>query len=347
MSIIVTGLKRSMHWGIRQLLHSAPARYLSDRYLANTGNVVFIHIAGDSVPPHYRCFAPPHYNAACLGRDLGILGGRFRFVPLHEAISKTSGREARPRMAFTIDDGLDFYTDEIVQLFRQHGVTPYLFLITKYIGNSDLMWRHKLSAIIELTNPSQLQIGIREIWHWGTVPGTPHELLRMVFSLPYSHIEEFTRDLWEACRLQPLQEYLDHYRPYLSWERIDALRSEGFQFGSHSHSHPAFDLLDRDEILTEMRLSKQALEARLGEVDYYFAYPFGRLPVRDVRPEIHRLAGYKGYFGTFGFSRINSRPSTFYHRISTEGTAGSTELALLYPLVKLYERIRGHHNPRI
>ncbi len=341
------GFKQSLTSASRRLLRLPVAKRLAGRYLAKTCNTVFIHFVGDNVPPHYLGFAPPRGDTASLASDLRQLGKRFRFVPLQEATSKGRGDMARPRLAFTIDDGMDFYTDDIVDLFRQHGIRPYLFLVTKYIGNTDLMWRHKLTAIVEHTSATQLQIGIKETWPGDEPPMNPFELLRASFRLPYHRIEDFTRELWEACSLPPLNEYINQYRPYLTWERIGALQNEGFQFGSHSHSHPAFDLLDRDETLAEMMISRQTLEYRLGKQDFYFAYPFGRLPQRKARPEIHRSGGYRGYFGTFGFSRTSGEPGAFYHRISIDGSIDSIEFAPLYPAAALYKRIRGRYNPRI
>ena len=342
-----------MQHTIRQFLHRATTlpviRPLMSRYFRGRCNVVFTHFVGRAVPPHYASFLPPRTDPDSFRQDIEQLSRQFEFVTLDALLSPQSqgqGSSNRPRMALTIDDGLDFFDDTMLSILADYDIQPCCFVITKYIDNTDLMWRHKLSAIAALTTPSRLQTGLRETWPLGAPPGNVRDLLSASFNLPFSRIDEFSRELWEACSLPPLNEYLEQYRPYLTWERIEALRNEGFQFGSHSHSHPAFDLLCSEDAIAEMRASKQALENRLGKHDYFFAYPFGRLPERQARPEIHRAGGYKGYFGTYGFSPASGEPGAFYHRIATEGSIESTALAPLYPAAALLNRIRRHNNPR-
>lgn len=67
----------------------------------------------------------------------------------------------KPRLALTIDDGMDFFDDTLMSILDEYGVKPCCFLITRYIGNTGLMWRHQLSAIIRLTGRAQLQQAIR------------------------------------------------------------------------------------------------------------------------------------------------------------------------------------------
>lgn len=64
-------------------------------------------------------------------------------------------------------------------------------------------------------------------------------------------------------------------RPMASWEQLRSLRDQGFEIGSHSHTHPQLDLLDEAEMRTELAASRQALEDNLGEPIAGFCYPHG------------------------------------------------------------------------
>ena len=63
-------------------------------------------------------------------------------------------------------------------------------------------------------------------------------------------------------------------RECLTWGEIADLHATGFEFGSHTVSHPTLVNLDWPEIRAELRESKAAIEARLQSPVTAFAYPY-------------------------------------------------------------------------
>jgi len=61
----------------------------------------------------------------------------------------------------------------------------------------------------------------------------------------------------------------------LSVAELKALRARGHVIGAHTHTHPVLTDLPLDEAVTEIRLSKEILEAHLGEPIEHFSYPYG------------------------------------------------------------------------
>jgi peptidoglycan/xylan/chitin deacetylase (PgdA/CDA1 family) len=77
---------------------------------------------------------------------------------------------------------------------------------------------------------------------------------------------------------------------YLDAAAIRSLASEGFGFGSHSHTHRILTKLDDSEVKFELTESKARLEAVLGKEVKYFCYRGGHY--NDRVKELLREAGY-------------------------------------------------------
>lgn len=84
--------------------------------------------------------------------------------------------------------------------------------------------------------------------------------------------------------------------PLLGSEEIRAMQRRGTSFQSHSATHKRLPELGDSQLHSELRGSREALEALLDEAVPYLAYPFGAEDQR-VR-EAARAAGYRAAFST-------------------------------------------------
>jgi peptidoglycan/xylan/chitin deacetylase (PgdA/CDA1 family) len=86
----------------------------------------------------------------------------------------------------------------------------------------------------------------------------------------------------------------DLLRP-LSWGQVDELRAAGMSIGSHTWSHRNLAQLPAPVVEADLRLSREALEARLGERVRTVAYPWGKLGrhVNDSTFAAARRAGFE------------------------------------------------------
>jgi peptidoglycan/xylan/chitin deacetylase (PgdA/CDA1 family) len=76
----------------------------------------------------------------------------------------------------------------------------------------------------------------------------------------------------------------------LTWRQTQELAASGIEIGAHGHSHAELDQLPGAALRTELRLSKDLLQDRLGRAVTTMAYPYGYSSAR-VRREV-RAAGY-------------------------------------------------------
>jgi len=80
---------------------------------------------------------------------------------------------------------------------------------------------------------------------------------------------------------------------HLSWRELRQLIKEGFEIGSHTHTHRGLTSCSRRQIRFELSYSKKLLEDKLGVPIHYLSYPFGRfnkIVKRIVEEEGYRAA---------------------------------------------------------
>lgn len=83
---------------------------------------------------------------------------------------------------------------------------------------------------------------------------------------------------------------------HLDWDAVARWRARGFEFGSHTATHPRLTWLDDARATDELVRSRDALVGRLGaDAGRAVAYPFGAADRR-----IERLAAAAGYALGFG-----------------------------------------------
>jgi peptidoglycan/xylan/chitin deacetylase (PgdA/CDA1 family) len=70
--------------------------------------------------------------------------------------------------------------------------------------------------------------------------------------------------------------------PCLAGDEVLDLTRRGFEFGSHTVSHPQLRELSRDRLIYEIAASRDHIEALTGRSAYLFSYPY-RFPEEDIR----------------------------------------------------------------
>lgn len=81
-------------------------------------------------------------------------------------------------------------------------------------------------------------------------------------------------------------------RPLMSWDQLRALHEEGFEIGSHTHTHRVLTSLDDDESRIELTRSRETIAEHLGSPAEVLAYPRGSYDERHKRMAAD--AGYRG-----------------------------------------------------
>jgi peptidoglycan/xylan/chitin deacetylase (PgdA/CDA1 family) len=284
----------------------APLRPIARSILHRHTNIIYYHIIGER-QPYYHSKADREYTMDQLSSDLENLKKVFTFATLQKICGYNQGSfsSSEPLLAITFDDGLRLNCPELMQVFGHHGVKATQFLIMSCVDNVNLMWRHKISAI-ETMAPEPVYVAQYNALasRAGFSPiKSAAEFQRASCAWSMSRKDELADELWRACDMPPLSEFLKEYRPYLSWKEIAEWMGAGHAVGLHTLTHPYCSRLADDEIEAEITRPAADLRRRCDLGFLPLAYPFGdRMAAAKERECIERGV-IDCALGIRGFSR--------------------------------------------
>jgi len=268
-------------------------------YKSSSPRVVFYHLVSNKpqVPYYYK---NKLFNEDLLEDQIKwYIKNGFKFISLEEATSLIEHHEkAKKMIAFTTDDGFRENYDKIAPIFQKYQIKATFFLISCCVDNNDMMWNNKVYLIKNnITAQKELEI-CRELKGKYSLETTADSIIQQSESWPMHLKDQIINDAWSLTNLPPLKEYLDKNKPYMTNNQVQELLEQGHKIGSHSATHPDFSRLSKDEILSEMISSKEALNKAFNADIKYFAFPYGIRPSKAIEEEIFKKNIYKLYFGT-------------------------------------------------
>lgn len=225
------------------------------------------HIVTDTAPPHVRHL----YTVPSISKfrsDLDCLCRQYRPLPISDLEQLPRRRENRTSpsdFVLSFDDGMREVYEIIAPMLRAKGIPAIFFINSATIDNKQLMWRHKVSLLIERSSqqpgrvPPQISVRPGESW------------LAKLRALRFA--DEHILD--EVARFLEVDfdEYLHTAKPYMTSGQVLDLARAGFEFGSHSHSHPYFHEIPVEDQKKQIARSV-AFIRDLGLQCRSFAFPF-------------------------------------------------------------------------
>jgi len=274
----------------------------------------FAHVITDDPPAHVKhLFAVP--NIARFKSDLDFLCRQFRPLQIAELeqLPRLRDNKALARaFILSFDDGMREIYDIIAPILRDKGIPAIFFLNSATIDNKRLMWRHKVSLLIDRSKRQP-----------GRIP--PQIKLRPGESLPAKlKMLRFADDsiLDEVARFFELdfEDYLRRCEPYLTTSQVLELSGAGFEFGSHSDSHPYFCELAVEDQKKQISASVDFIR-RLGLPCRYFAFPFHD---NGIPTCVFRYMADLGLILSFGTNEARVDPVAFsFQRFSIDARGGA------------------------
>lgn len=236
------------------------------------------HVSPDpagNLPPNGHLRITPAFLDAVI-THLAAKG--VEFVDLAEA----TRRVALPRQAgdgffaaFTLDDGYVNNEVHAAPVFRRHGVPYAVFVSPGLSEGTALAWWEVVEAVVRTkdsiavpfqTSPLSARTGLEK---------------RRAFDRIFVHLTEVcaepnvdgtVRELAERNGLVPGLTA----SPVMDWATLRHLSSDPLcTIGAHSMTHARLSRLDRNEMLGELRQSRDVIGEMLGRRPDFFAYPYG------------------------------------------------------------------------
>ena len=279
-------------------------------YKSNSLRIVYYHIVSKNTYPYY--FDEKAISTDEFRKQIIFFKKNFDIISLSKAINLSrNGESLKRKLVITFDDGfIDNYT-VAAPILKDLDCSATFFLIGNCINNKDLMWRNKL-IVINKVKKEILHKGIQSISKKFEIETTNFKnLLSWSYhSFSMNHKEEIVNTLWECTMDMSIEEYLEEHSPYMTEIQIKELNNEGFEFGSHSMSHPHFNKLDYNNFEKEIINSKKLIEKIINKEVSSFTYPFGSRA--DLNFEKRLLKENPSLFDTFlgTKNKLNNSNST-------------------------------------
>ena len=86
--------------------------------------------------------------------------------------------------------------------------------------------------------------------------------------------------------------HIGEKRGYLKWEQVMEMKKAGFEFGSHTLTHPHLTRISTEKAEMEIKKSKEILEEKMGKEVKTFCYPYGDYDQSII--ELVKKTGYQG-----------------------------------------------------
>lgn len=181
---------------------------------------------------------------------LDVLSSEADVVPLDRI---DEGGNGRPRVAITIDDAYRGAVTVGVRELATRSLPATIFVAPGRL-NDHVFWWDALAH-----RDRKLDDTLRD-----------HALQGLAGA------DERVRDWAASGRITSSDELPDYARTASRDELAAAIRFPGITLGSHTWSHPNLAALDTDDVITEIRRSRDWLQAEFGDKTInWLAYPYG------------------------------------------------------------------------
>jgi peptidoglycan/xylan/chitin deacetylase (PgdA/CDA1 family) len=210
-------------------------------------------------------------------------------VTMEETLRRSELAEPKGRFInFSVDDCYRDTFEDVVPLFRRHGVPVTLFVTTGIPDGTLPLWAAGLEDVLLHNDSVMTENGAIDV----RTTDAKHAAFHTAAA---SWDGPDAADYYAAfCKLNGVDIDAMHWKHAISWQMLEALRDDPLvEIGAHTVSHARISSLSPTAALAEVQGSRDRLIDRLGVTARHFAFPYGRSGDCGPRDfDIVRKAGF-------------------------------------------------------
>jgi len=201
-------------------------------------------------------------------------------IPLSELVDRSKrAKPTRGLFSITVDDGVGETVRGLSRLFRTRGWPGTFYLATKYVESAEGMgfqWWRNLIPLLPAKRIA-LKSGVIDLSRQGAVRDLSKNMEAMWHSQRLETYFSLTLELAEIV----MREHgftIDSIRPPepITWAEVAQLsQDELIRFESHGVTHAAMSTLTDEELVFEMKHSRDVIAEHTCQPCRHLAYPFG------------------------------------------------------------------------
>lgn len=245
--------------------------------------IVYLHMVGPHNHPYYfnSGISPEEFK-----RIVEFLNENYTIIPLSKALEMNDkGVSLKNCLSITTDDGFVENYEYVAPILKKLKISATFFLINDCIDNKNLMWRNKIIYIqnrIGLVKAKNLMINFSDKKDISR-PLKKDDLLSWSYRNWDMRLKEiWVNELWAESNMEPIEEFLEVYKPYMTTVQVQELVANGFEIGAHSMTHPFFNTLTFQQAESEIFNSINEIGDKIGKKIYQFSYPFGPRAKKEI-----------------------------------------------------------------
>lgn len=208
--------------------------------------------------------------------QMQMLRARYNVVPLEELTRKLANGDSVERLAaVTFDDGWETTRTVAAPILRELGIPSTVFVATGLIGRVERgLWTQRLWNSLVHAESKVLRCGVLEF----AADTQPRR--RAAIAAIASACKRMSSGERRATVARLIAKYgagppLPDDLAWMTWDQVRELPAIGMSVGAHTVDHEILSGLSLDDVRAQVRLSKRAIEERLGVPCRLFAYPNG------------------------------------------------------------------------
>jgi peptidoglycan/xylan/chitin deacetylase (PgdA/CDA1 family) len=267
----------------------------------------FYHLVSNNLPPHvkhlYKILSVREFE-----NDLDYLLKYFMPIDASSLVRYLNHdlELEKPSVFMSFDDGFREVKDIISPILLRKGIPAAFFVNPAYLDNADLMYRCKVSLIIDKIETTGIS---------NTITAGLSFLLKTENDIPHIKNNLIQLKLDEIGIITKIakmvevdfDDYLKRAQPYLKISDLHSLGKSGFTIGGHGFTHPYFNEISYEEQLSQVKQSMQWVNANFPTQPKLFAFPFTDFGVSNDL--IQQIASGKDNLCDVSFGTSGIRPA--------------------------------------
>lgn len=319
MSNVLAQIRQGVIGAGFSLFRATGAHRLAARWTGGAGAILMFHRVrpwrGGAFAPNRLLEITPGFLGDCID---ALRAAEFDILTLDAALERLRAGEPSSRRfaVLTFDDGYRDNLDYALPVLRAHAAPFTLYVAPGFADRTAPLWWLELEeAVRRLTRIDLSLAGAR----FDAPTATDREksaaftrLYWLLRALPERELRAAVRRLGEQAGLDSPGVTAE---ACMDWTELAAMAGEPLcVLGAHTVTHPRLALVPADEMLEEMRASRDIVETRLGVQVRHFAYPVGDAGSAGVREfDAARALGFA--------SAVTTRPGVVFPEHAAHPTA--------------------------
>ncbi|MCG7985952.1 MAG: polysaccharide deacetylase family protein [Candidatus Thiodiazotropha weberae] len=183
-------------------------------------------------------------------------------------------------LLITFDDGYEDNYSVAYKFLKKYNLPATIFLTTDFVDKKKWIWHDLYRYIVNNTKQKQYILqhnNIESVLDFSTnrskldARKIIHDLVKPLNKKDkITYLNSLAEDLGVEILETPTKEYSS-----MTWPQIKEMSENNICFGAHTCSHEILSSLEEMDIDAEIRVSKNTIEANIGEEVDTFAYPNG------------------------------------------------------------------------